>query len=67
MSHEDPVEERRLQYLARAEEARIKAQQAEDHAIREWWLSAARLGGIWRSDPACPQAPSSAACTAICS
>ena len=42
MSREEPAEERRLQYLARAEEARLKAREALDPAIREWWLNAAQ-------------------------
>jgi len=41
MSREDPAEERRLQYMARAEEARLKAEETEEPAIRNWWLSAA--------------------------
>lgn len=39
MSFENPAEERRLQHLARAEQARTKAEDASDPAIREWWMS----------------------------
>jgi hypothetical protein len=41
MSDENPAEERCLQYLARADEARLRANETEDAAIRDWWVSAA--------------------------
>jgi hypothetical protein len=37
MAHDCPSEERHLQYIARAEEARIKAELANDPIIRAWW------------------------------
>ena len=41
MGQDDPREERRLQYVARAQEARVKAEESTDTAIHDWWLSAA--------------------------
>jgi len=38
---ENPAEERRLQFLARAQEARLKADETGDPAIRDWWSSVA--------------------------
>jgi hypothetical protein len=37
MAHVDPSEERHLQYAARAEEARLKAELTNDPVIRAWW------------------------------
>jgi hypothetical protein len=39
MSYDDPAD--RLQYLARAEEARTKAEETEDSTVRAWWENAA--------------------------
>ena len=41
MAYSSPVEERRLQYLARAGEAREKAEQTAHPEIRGWWTNAA--------------------------
>ena len=41
MAHNSPREERYLQFAARAEEARIKAEAATDPIIRMWWEQAA--------------------------
>ncbi|HSC18249.1 MAG TPA: hypothetical protein VLC74_04980 [Rhizomicrobium sp.] len=41
MSYENPAEERRLQFLVRAEQARTKAEETDDPAIREWWSNVA--------------------------
>jgi len=42
MSYDDPSEERRLNYLSRAEEALAKAEESKDSAIREWWFGVAK-------------------------
>ncbi len=42
MTAHDLPEERRVRYLARAEAARVKAEEATDKDIREWWASAAK-------------------------
>lgn len=54
MSHVDPAEERRLQYLARAEAALTKAEEAQDDSIREWWLSVARVWEYLANKPGVP-------------
>jgi hypothetical protein len=41
MAHNSPREERYLQFAARAEEARIKAEETTDPVIRTWWEQAA--------------------------
>jgi hypothetical protein len=45
MAHDPPREERFLQFVARAEEARIRAETATDPVIRAWWEQAAEA---WR-------------------
>ncbi|HSC17958.1 MAG TPA: hypothetical protein VLC74_03495 [Rhizomicrobium sp.] len=42
MTAHDLPEERQMRYLAHAEAARVKAQEATDENIRHWWASAAK-------------------------
>ena len=54
MSHTDPSEERRLQYLARAEEALTKAEETKDDSVREWWLNVAKAWEYLADKPDVP-------------
>lgn len=40
MAYDSPSEERYLQFVARAEEARLKAEAATDPVVRAWWRQA---------------------------
>jgi hypothetical protein len=54
VSYESPAEERHLQYLARAEQARLKSEHATDAVVREWWQRAAE-GWHYLADHSKPQ------------
>ena len=57
MAYSSPVEERRLQYLARAEEAREKAEQTAHPEIRGWWTNAAEAWEYLAAHPETRLAP----------